>query len=149
MNLFKEFIKVVKGKRDAKDMWHYIVGNYRYKIYYGGNLSRKYSIIASIRKRMIRVHIKEQIACRIEWMDRECYEGGSCKLCGCETTALQMCNKACDKPCYPKMMNKEEWRKFNRGSVFKDGEKVWIKYSTTNRPILFIEKANRYVPEII
>lgn len=34
---------------------------------------------------------------------------GSCKICGCDTTALQMADKACPKPCYPPMMNRENW----------------------------------------
>ena len=45
-------------------------------------------------------------------MDTECYEQGSCKICHCDTTALQMANKACGKPCYPKMMNKADWLEF-------------------------------------
>lgn len=57
----------------------------------------------------MRKHIREQIDWRIEVMDKECYNAGSCKMCGCETTALQMANKACDKPCYPKMMTQWEW----------------------------------------
>jgi hypothetical protein len=35
-------------------------------------------------------------------MDIDCYLDGSCKKCGCETTALQMANKACAGNCYPK-----------------------------------------------
>ena len=42
-------------------------------------------------------------------MDTKCYTAGECKLCGCETTALQMANKQCDKPCYPPMMSKGKW----------------------------------------
>ena len=45
-------------------------------------------------------------------MDKKCYNDGTCKLCGCITTALQMCNKPCDKPCYPVMMNKRLWNNF-------------------------------------
>ncbi len=60
---------------------------------------------------MIRDHIKEQIDYRIEVMDRDCYNQGSCIICGCSTTALQMADKACDKPCYPPMMKKKEWIK--------------------------------------
>ena len=43
-------------------------------------------------------------------MDKQCYEEGQCKMCGCQTTALQMANKACDKPCYPSMMSKRDWK---------------------------------------
>jgi hypothetical protein len=51
-------------------------------------------------------------------MDKECYENGSCKMCGCNTTALQMADKACPKPCYPKMMGKKEWEKFKTKTEF-------------------------------
>jgi len=65
----------------------------------------------------MRTHIVEQIQWRIAKMDVDCYTEGSCKLCGCETPALQMANKACDKPCYPEMMTKKEWQKY-----LKDGK---------------------------
>ncbi len=61
-------------------------------------------------------------------MDEECYEMGSCKICGCETTALQMCSKSCNKPCYPPMMNKKQWKKFKTGStVIIDDQNCWYK----------------------
>ena len=78
--------------------WSYIQGKLRYKAYYSKNY-----------KWLIRNHIFEQILWRISIMDKECFSNGACKMCGCDTTALQMANKACPKPCYPKMMNKFEW----------------------------------------
>lgn len=80
------------------DIISYIQGNLRYKAYYSKNF-----------KWLIRDHIREQIDFRIKVMDKECYDNGSCKLCGCSTTALQMADKACDKPCYPPMMCKTKW----------------------------------------
>ena len=47
-------------------------------------------------------------------IDPECYEEGYCKMCGCNTTALQMANKPCNKPCYPKMMSKQDWGNFKK-----------------------------------
>lgn len=47
-------------------------------------------------------------------MDPECYVKGQCKMCGCTTTALQMANKSCPKPCYPKMMNRKQWKESGR-----------------------------------
>ena len=47
-------------------------------------------------------------------MDPECYEEGYCKMCGCNTTALQMADKPCNKPCYPKMMGKKDWENFKK-----------------------------------
>jgi len=71
----------------------------------------------------MRQHIWEQIKWRIEVMDRECYNDGACKICGCSTTALQMCDKACDKPCYPSMMDEYRWKKFNKEghSIMSEG----------------------------
>lgn len=44
-------------------------------------------------------------------MRSTCYKNGVCDECGCQTTALQMCNKACEGFCYPKMLNKESFKK--------------------------------------
>jgi hypothetical protein len=85
-----------------KNVFAYLQGNIRYKIYYG-----KFKFILSL-------HIEEQIEWRISVMDKECKDNGECKMCGCKTTALQMADKACSKPCYPKMMDRHTWR------VFKD-----------------------------
>jgi len=63
-------------------------------------------------------------------MDPECFEQGSCKMCGCDTTALQMADKACDKPCYPTMMTRDKWR------VFKYRERVLRRYSITPDKVL-------------
>lgn len=47
-------------------------------------------------------------------MDRECLFNGQCKLCGCDTPALQFAFKACDGKCYPKLMNLFKWGRFKR-----------------------------------
>lgn len=80
-----------------KDMYYYVQGNIRYYLFY------------STFAELIREHIREQIIARVASMDKKCFNNGQCKLCGCSTTALQMCDKACNKPCYPSMMNKKEW----------------------------------------
>lgn len=84
----------------------YIQGNIRYKLYY------------SRFRFLIRLHIREQIDLRIRFMDKECYENGSCKFCGCSTTALQMADKQCDKPCYPPIMNGKDWNMFIKGFIY-------------------------------
>src|SRR6185436_12757653 len=89
-----------KKKITLENIVAYIQGNFRYKLYY----SFPY---------LLSKHIKEQIDYRIRVMDKECYNEGSCKLCGCATTALQMADKSCDKPCYPPMMNRKQWIDFN------------------------------------
>lgn len=62
---------------------------------------------------------------RINFMQTDCYLNGVCTKCGCSTTALQMANKACDKPCYPIMMNKDDWKLFNEGYVHIDKTGRW------------------------
>lgn len=89
----------MKAKISLSNILAYLQGNYRYKLFY----SEKFGWL--MRKR-----IREQIEYRINSMDKECYNAGECKLCGCQTTALQMANKACDKPCYPEMIGARDWR---------------------------------------
>lgn len=80
-----------------KNIYYFIQGNLRYKIFYSNFVN------------ILPEHILEQIEYRLAVMDKDCYELGQCKLCGCSTTALQMANKSCDKPCYPIMKSKKEW----------------------------------------
>jgi len=87
----------MKAKVNLENIWAYIQGNIRYRLWY------------SPFKFLIPKHIRQQIAWRITIMDKECYDNGVCKLCGCETTALQMANKKCDKPCYPEMHSERIW----------------------------------------
>ena len=105
----------MKNKKiNFKNILAYIQGKLRYKLYYSNFAF------------LIRPHIREQIEVRINSMDRECYNSGQCKLCGCETTALQMANKACDKPCHPKMFTKSEWKKIqNRAQLYDKSTWRW------------------------
>jgi hypothetical protein len=77
----------------------YNIGWFRYNLYYSKHF-----------KFLIRKHILEQIDVRIESMRAECFYSGSCIMCGCTTTALQMANKACEGDCYPKMMSRRKWK---------------------------------------
>ena len=109
----------MKAKINIKNIYSYIIGNYRYKLYYSKNFSW-----------LMRNFIKRQITLRINSMDEECFNNGQCKMCECKTTALQMANKECDKPCYPKILSKKNWYKFTLNSFFGvgiiiDGKK-WI-----------------------
>ena len=100
----------VKSKPTPKNIWAFIQGNYRYKLFYSNFAF------------LIWPHIREQIDARIRSMDKQCYEEGQCKMCGCQTTALQMANKPCDKPCYPRMLSKTEWWLLKRtAGLFIDG----------------------------
>jgi len=105
----------MKAKINLKNIKAYLQGKIRYKLYY------------SRFKFLISKHIREQIDARINSMDPQCYNQGQCKLCGCQTTALQMANKACDKPCYPRMINRFRWRKMRNSSV---GIEVFYEGST-------------------
>lgn len=91
-------MKITIKELTFKNIFYYIQGNIRYKLYY-----------SDLFKWLIRKHIKEQIEYRIKVMNRECYYNGSCIKCGCQTTHLQMCNKACEGSCYPEMFDKVEW----------------------------------------
>lgn len=95
----------MKIKEKIKLAYEYFIGNYRYKIYHS-----KLSFL-------MRNHIKEQIDWRISVMNKECYTTGSCVICGCSTIALQMANKACPNPCYPKMMNKSDWKLYVKNVI--------------------------------
>ena len=100
----------MKAKINYVNIKSYLVGNFRYRLYY------------SKFKWLIKNHIVEQIDWRTQVMDKQCYDQGSCILCGCPTIALQMSNKACDKPCYPTMMNKSDWFVFEHGGIVYDKE---------------------------
>jgi len=102
-------------KHNLKDILYYFQGNVRYQLFYS-----KFAFLLS-------KHIREQIELRIKTMDKTCYNTGSCVLCGCNTTALQMCNKSCDKPCYPRMLNKSEWNDFKTSSLvyIKETRLLW------------------------
>ena len=128
----------LKPKRKLIDVWHYILGNYRYNIFYNRKL-----------RWMMRNHIYEQIEYRIRWMDSQCYSDGACKLCGCATTALQMADKSCDKPCYPPMMDKDQWRRYHvvhSVVCFESG--CWMEdYQGFGKPKLLNEKSQLNVTE--
>lgn len=132
----QKILQILRKEKPLIDIWHYFLGNYRYFFYYGGKLSKKYGWVAKIRKNFIRRHIKDQITWRIIHMDRECYRNGSCKLCGCLTTALQMADKSCNKPCYPPMMNKSNWIQFNYfiRMTFDNGKTKWRMNPITKKP---------------
>ena len=103
-----------KAKPTLKNIIAYIQGNLRYKFFYSNFAF------------LIRPHIREQIEVRINSMDPICYGNGECKICGCQTTALQMANKACDKPCYPSMLSKEQWYVINKNCpVYDEETKFW------------------------
>ena len=112
-----------KAKPTLKNIIAYIQGNLRYKLFYS-----KFAFL-------IRKHIKEQIEMRIKSMDPICYGNGECKICGCETTHLQMCDKACDKPCYPSMLSKKDWQFIKNIGIHFDKKTniIWSINKETNK----------------
>lgn len=101
-------------KINFKNVVAYIQGNFRYRLYYSAYFGW-----------LMRTHIREQIDARIDSMDRICHSNGSCKMCGCMTTQLQMANKECDKPCYPAMMSRHIWMQMKAGFMLRFKNGTW------------------------
>lgn len=114
------------------NIFAYIQGNIRYMLFY------------SRFKFLIRRHIREQIDARIYSMDSVCYNQGSCKLCGCSTTALQMANKACDKPCYPKMLSRKKWKHFKKHHLYTEETKNEILYWNLDDKLFTLIKRHEF-----
>jgi len=69
---------------------------------------------------------KEQVLWRAE-AAKPCTLNGSCLECGCETPDLYYGTEGCkrENPCFPKMMNQEEWEEFkNTNKINID---IWKK----------------------
>ena len=116
----------MKAKVNLKNVLYYMQGNLRYKLFYS-----KFAFL-------IRKHIKEQIEMRIKSMDPICYGNGECKICGCQTTHLQMCDKACDKPCYPGMLSKKDWEFLKNIGIYfeRSSNIIWSINKETNKFIV-------------
>lgn len=111
-------VRPKKKKITLNDIYSYLQGWYRYSLYYS----------SGPRKFLMRKHIRRQIDARIDSMNRECYNSGSCIKCGCATTALQMANKSCEGFCYPPMMNYSNWKYAKEGAkIIRDDSsgKYW------------------------
>lgn len=106
--------EILTGQKPLIDVWHYIVGNYRYKLYYSMDSNRLVRACGGIHP-LMRRHIWEQIVFRIRHMNKECFNSGECIKCGCQTTHLQMCSKECEGHCYPPMVDKKHWEMFING----------------------------------
>lgn len=102
-------IDIMKGKRNIVDVWYFLQGHFREKLYY------------SKWKFLMRNHIKEQFELRLKLMDKKCFLDGQCKICGCDIPALTLSDKACEGKCYPPMMSKKQWIQFNNKKTYYDG----------------------------
>jgi hypothetical protein len=123
MTLLQGLVQILTRKKPFKDVFYYFQGNFRMKLYYSKHF-----------KFLIAPHIREQIHYRLVWADQTCINQGSCKLCGCETPQLQMCNKTCEGLCYPPMLSKTQWSSFQAGICVpwthiieaRAGNKCWV-----------------------
>lgn len=127
------WMKLLRFEYSLADIVDYFRGNIRYKLYY------------SHMNNLLPKHIKEQIDFRINlMMDKECYNRGSCKMCGCTTTNLQMANKPCEGHCYPQLVDKESWYDFKMNGVIQNDKFIWknsrITYKFDYYTIKFISK---------
>lgn len=110
----EHWIKLFIFKYSIHDIIDYFRANIRYRLYY------------SKFKWLIPIHIQEQIDFRINvMMDKECYTTGSCKVCGCTTTNLQMANKACEDNCYPTLISYFRWNSFKKRGTIIEQEYIW------------------------
>ena len=130
MSLKKNVKMIVTRQRPIIDVWHYMIGNYRFKLYY----SRLWRFL-------LKKHIYEQITLRLTWMNQTCYNRGSCVKCGCDVPQLQMCSKSCDAKCYPKMLNRKDWGSFKGGRVLIQDKDIWL-YHTSNNKIELVTHHN-------
>ena len=135
-------------KKKIKDVFYYLEGTIRYYIYY------------SKFRNLIKPYIREQIELRILVMNTECYEKGYCTCCGCKTTALQMCSKACEGNCYPPFMNKEQWSHFktfttntifvfSMKSVNAIAAKKFIFKGLSKKPLFLQAKTDNYKDRLL
>ena len=99
-NFLNKLNRASKTRSKFRTIIDYLVGNFRYLLYYS-----EYKFV----RKLMRTSIREQISLRILLMNEECYNTGNCIHCGCSTTALQMCNSKCEGDCYPKMMDSIDW----------------------------------------
>ncbi len=155
MTLLEGIKRIWKGQNPPIDIWHYLVGNYRYKLFYK-NCKKGVVCFKPTKHTLMRQHIWEQICYRLQVMDKECFNKGQCKICQCETTQLQMSSKRCEGICYPTMMNKKEWERFKIAGTYFDIDGTWLRVKTlsqnnptgvnTSKDIFYKETINGYVP---
>ena len=91
---------MVEKYLDVRNWWWFLQG-------YG-----RWLLVKAFGYGILREHILEQVIARTRSADIECKRGGRCKICGCHTPMLFYADKACDKPCYPRMMGRREWMRF-------------------------------------
>lgn len=91
------------------NVWYFVQGWYRYLCY-------KYAPY------LLREHIVQQFEWRLSVSSKLCLDQGEC-ICGCRVPQLQFADKSCAIPgiesCYPKMMNRNEWKEFMESAEYR------------------------------
>ena len=132
------YLKILLSRKiHPKDVWHYFVGNYRYALYYSKHF-----------RWLLRWHIKEQIAFRLQYIREECYEQGSCVECGCQIPHLQMAKKSCEGLCYPELMNSRNWSRFRVDSAVRQNKCAWFLNSATKILTLIQDNVSERKPKL-
>lgn len=127
-------LRLLKGEVSLKDVFYYLQGTLRYKVFYNKSWSF-----------LMRFHIRDQIEFRIFNMNKDCYNQGSCVICGCETTALQMANKCCDGYEYPPIVSRSKWKKFiKHHEPIKQGAYSWV-LNNQNKLVIIKQTPTGYV----
>lgn len=114
--------KILRGEASLLDAWYWVQGTYRAYGYYYYKFSSDFpEYNTPVRRevwRFMRDHIKGQLSFRVNSVNSQCYDSGSCISCSCKTPDVFFADKACNELCYPAMLNKEQWNKFiNHGGV--------------------------------
>ena len=92
---------------------------------------------------LMRKHIREQITYRMNSINKECYQNGSCIHCGCEIPQLLMANKTCGGNCYPVMACKKHWAfRKEQPYVYNKDELTGIYWRLEKTTKRFIKKEN-------
>jgi len=116
------WIKLITFRYSLSEIIDYFRANFRYWCYYHDDLDIN---------NLLPLHIKEQIDFRIDvMMDKECFNNGQCKVCGCTTTQLQMTNKSCEGHCYPCIVNKTTWEFFKNNGIIISNGLLWRNHKT-------------------
>jgi hypothetical protein len=102
-------------KKNPKIFLYYIIGNYRYQVYYSKNF-----------KWLLRKSVKYNLGTLTHFINKECFNNASCKDCGCDVPQQNFGGKPCD--CF--------WININ-GEIKTDYFKTPLRHIKNNNSIDF------------
>jgi hypothetical protein len=71
-------------------------------------------------------------------MNSQCFNEGCCIICGCDCTALQMANKACDGKEYPPILPYFKWRAYSKGkTTVVRGDYAWVYSPISKKTFIY------------